>query len=64
MDFLAVLEALPDMDLTKKPKVHFFTINFGIFEQFVTNPHLGTLQLVTIWRITQSMSVLIDYFLT
>ena len=57
MDFLAVLETLPDMDLTQKPKMHFLIINFGIFEQFVTNPHLETLQLVTIWRNTQSMSV-------
>ena len=50
VDLFAVLEAweaLPEMDLTKKPKIHLFTTNLL---QFVTNPQLGTLQFLTILR--------------
>ena len=49
--------ALPDVDLTKMAKNALFNFNFAKFE---TNPHLGTLQLVTIWRITKNQLVLVN----
>ena len=42
--------------------MHFFTSNFGYFEQFGAYPHLRTLQFVTIWRSTQNMFGWAYYF--
>ena len=56
VDFLAVLEVLPDMDLSNKPKMHFLTYTI-----FVPKPHLGMLQLVTVWQIIQSISALVIF---
>ena len=43
--FTSTILVLPDVDLMEIAKMYFFIRNLGYFEQFATNPHLGTLQL-------------------
>ena len=42
----------------KSPNLDYFTVIFGVFEQFLAKPHLVARQNVTFWRFGKNMSVM------
>ena len=49
--------ALPDVDFYKKlPTLHYLTVIFGVFEQFLAKPHLVGRQNRTFWTFGKNMS--------